>query len=69
MDNRLLMVWSPLIYRIIMLETDAIILVRHLVACISWTDTVPVLDRLREGVRARRAAIARRRAPLFSAGA
>lgn len=30
-------------------------------ACISWRDTVPVLDRLRAGVRARRANVAKRR--------
>ena len=40
---------------------------RSCAACISWVDTIPVLDRLREGVRARRAALAKRRAPPFSA--
>lgn len=51
------------------LDTNAVILTWRLAACVSWADTVPVLDRLRDGVRARRAAIARRRAPLFSTGA
>ena len=33
----------------------------YAVACISWESTIPVLDRLREGVRARRDGVRRSR--------
>lgn len=44
----------------IFVDNDACVICNG-IACISWEETVPVLDRLREGVRARRAAVEQRR--------